>query len=198
LKNKIILTDADGVLLDWEYAFDVYMRQHGFNKVEGGNLKYNIGARYGIDADQGKKLIKIFNESAHMGFLPPLRDAMYYVKRLHEEHGYVFHCITSLSKDENAQELRRMNLRKLFGNTAFEKFIFLDTGADKDEVLEQYRGSGLWWIEDKIVNCEVGTALGLKSLLMEHGHNMDYENPSIPRVRNWKEVYERVIDQTSL
>ena len=136
MKNKIILVDADGVLLDWEYAFDVYMRQHGFNKVDGGNLKYNIGTRYGIDYEQGKKLIKIFNESAHMGFLPPLRDAMYYVKRLHEEYGYVFHCITSLSKDPNAQELRRMNLKKLFGETAFEKFVFLDTGADKDEALE--------------------------------------------------------------
>jgi hypothetical protein len=192
MKNKIILTDADGVLLDWEYAFDVYMQQHGFNKQEGGNLKYNIGSRYGIDPDQGKRLIKIFNESAHMGFLPPLRDAMFYVKRLHEEHGYVFHCITSLSKDENAQELRRMNLRKLFGATAFEKFIFLDTGADKDQVLEQYRGSGLWWIEDKIVNCQVGTSLGLKSLLMEHGHNMDYEHPEIPRVKNWKDIYERI------
>lgn len=192
MKNKIILTDADGVLLDWEYAFDVYMRQHGFNKVDGGNLKYNIGSRYGIDSDQGKKLIKIFNESAHMGFLPPLRDAMYYVKRLHEEHGYVFHCITSLSKDENAQELRRMNLKKLFGETAFEKFIFLDTGADKDEVLEQYRGSGLWWVEDKIVNAQVGHDLGLKSLLMEHGHNMDNPVP-FPKVKNWKEVYEHIV-----
>jgi hypothetical protein len=193
MKNKIILTDADGVLLDWEYAFDVYMRQHGFNKVDGGNLKYNIGARYGIDMDQGKKLIKIFNESAHMGFLPPLRDAMYYVKRLHEEHGYVFHCITSLSKDENAQELRKMNLKKLFGETAFEKFIFLDTGADKDEALEPYRDSGLWWIEDKIVNCQVGNSLGLKSLLMEHGHNMDYEDSAIPRVKNWKEIYQKIV-----
>ena len=192
MKNKIILTDADGVLLDWEYAFDVYMRQHGFNKVDGGSLKYNIGARYGIDGDQGKKLIKIFNESAHMGFLPPLRDAMYYVKRLHEEHGYVFHCITSLSKDENAQELRRMNLKKLFGETAFEKFIFLDTGADKDEVLEQYRGSGYWWVEDKIVNAQVGHDLGLKSLLMEHGHNMDNPVP-FPKVKNWKEVYEHIV-----
>ena len=90
MKN-IILTDCDGVILDWEYAFDVYMQQHGFTKQDGGNLKYNIGARYGIDPDQGKRLIKIFNESAHMGFLPPLRDAMFYVKRLHEEHGYVFH-----------------------------------------------------------------------------------------------------------
>lgn len=196
MKNRIILTDADGVLLDWEYSFDVWMRQHGFNKVEGGNLKYNIGARYGIEPEQGKRLIKIFNESAHMGFLPPLRDAMYYVKRLHEEHGYVFHCITSLTRDENAQELRRMNLRKLFGDTAFEKFIFLDTGADKDEALEPYRGSGLYWVEDKIVNCQVGNDLGLKSLLMEHGHNMDYEDPAIPRVRNWREIYSLIVDQS--
>ena len=78
MKNKIILTDADGVLLDWEYAFDVWMTQHGFNKLD--SLKYNIGKRYGIEEDQGRKLIKIFNESAHIGFLPPLRDAMYYVK----------------------------------------------------------------------------------------------------------------------
>lgn len=198
MRNKIILTDADGVLLDWEYAFDVYMRQHGFNKVDGGHLKYGIGARYGIDPDQGKKLIKIFNESAHMGFLPPLRDAMYYVKRLHEEYGYVFHCITSLSKDENAQELRRMNLKKLFGNTAFEKFIFLDTGADKDEVLEQYRNTRYFWVEDKITNAVVGHELGLQSLLMEHGHNMDYEHPEIPRVRSWKEVFDRIVGQTSL
>jgi hypothetical protein len=188
-QKRIILTDIDGVALDWEYAFDVYMRQHGFNKQEGGQFKYNIGTRYGIDTEQGKKLIKIFNESAHMGFLPPLRDSMYYIKRLHEEHGYVFHAITSLSKDENAQELRRMNIKKLFGESTFEKFVFLDTGADKDEALEPYRDSGLWWIEDKIVNCEVGYNLGLYPLLMEHGHNLDYENPAIPRVRNWKEIY---------
>ena len=192
MKNKIILTDVDGVLLDWEYSFDVYLRTHGFNKVEGGQFKYDISKRYGIDKEQGKKLIKIFNESAHVGFLPPLRDAMYYVKRLHEEHGYVFHAITSLSSNPDAQELRKMNLRKLFGETAFEKFVILDTGADKDDALEPYRGSGLWWVEDKVVNCQVGHDLGLKPLLMEHGHNMDYEDPNIPRVKNWREIYSMV------
>ena len=193
MKKKIILTDADGVLLDWEYAFDVYMQQHGFNKQDGGNLKYNIGSRYGIDAEQGKKLIKIFNESAHMGFLPPLRDAMYYVKRLHEEHGYVFHCITSMSSDANAQQLRKMNLCKLFGETAFEKFVILETGADKDEALAPYKDKGYYWIEDKITNAVVGHELGLKSLLVEHGHNMDYEHPEIPRVKNWKEIYDIIV-----
>jgi hypothetical protein len=195
-QNKIILTDIDGVCLDWEYAFNVYLQQHGFNKVPGGELKYDIGKKYGIDSSQGKKLIKIFNESASIGFLPPLRDAMYYIKRLHEEHGYVFHAITSLSKDENAQELRRMNLNKLFGKTAFDKFIFLDTGADKDEALAPYTGSGLWWIEDKIANCQSGLAVGLKPLLMEHGHNMDYEDPQVPRVKNWREIYEIIVGQS--
>ena len=186
MKNKIILTDADGVLLDWEYAFNIWMKQHGFTLQE--PLKYNIGKRYGIDMEQGKKLIKVFNESAAIGFLPALRDAMYYVKRLHEEHGYVFHCITSLSKDENAQELRRMNLRKLFGDTAFDRFVFLDTGADKDEVLAEYKGSGCIWVEDKVDNALVGANLGLRSYLIEHGHNMDHKSTKYRIVKNWKEI----------
>lgn len=192
MKNKIILTDADGVLLDWEFAFSVWMEQHGFQKTDNWQFKYDIGKRYGIEKDQAKKLIKMFNESAHMGFLPPLRDAMYYVKRLHEEYGYVFHCITSMSSDENAQELRKMNLRKLFGETAFTKFIILETGADKDEVLDQYRNKGHWWIEDKITNAVAGHERGLKPLLVEHGHNMDYDHPEIPRVKNWKDIFERI------
>jgi hypothetical protein len=195
LKNqnqKLILTDVDGVLLDWEYAFDIYMQQHGFNKIADGGLKYNIGTRYNISSDQGKKLIKIFNESAHIGFLPPLRDAMYYVKKLVEEHGYRFHAITALSLDPNACELRKMNLQKLFGKVAFDKFVFVDTGADKDQALEPYRDSGCFWVEDKIVNCQLGRDFGLRSLLMEHGHNMEYDDPEIPRVRNWREIYEIV------
>ena len=197
MKKKIILVDADGVLLNWEYAFNIYLQTHGFNKVEGGDFKYDIGKRYGIDREQGRKLIKIFNESAAIGFLPPLRDAMFYVKRLHEEHGYVFHCITSLSQDPNACELRKMNLRKLFGETAFEQFVFLDTGADKDAALEPYRDTGYYWVEDKIVNCQTGSQMGLKSLLMEHGHNMDYDNVEIPRVKNWREIYEIITGQSA-
>jgi len=188
MKNKIILTDADGVLLDWEWAFAVWMEEHGFSKQEGYQFEYDIGVRYGIGHEQGKKLIKMFNESAAIGFLPPLRDAMYYVKRLHEEHGYVFHCITSLSTDVNAKKLREMNLQKLFGKTAFDRVVCLATGADKNYALEEYANSGLWWIEDKPENADVGHDMGLKSMLVEHGHNMHHECP-YPVVKNWKEIY---------
>jgi FMN phosphatase YigB (HAD superfamily) len=186
--QSLILVDADGVLLNWEYAFAIWMEQHGHEKQPGFEFRYDIGERYGITKDQGRKLIKLFNESAAIGFLPPLRDAMYYVKRLHEEHGYRFHCITSLSTDVNAKRLREMNLAKLFGDTAFELVTCLETGADKNEALEPYRDSGCWWIEDKPENAEVGIELGLRSILMEHGHNMNHECP-YPVVKNWREIY---------
>lgn len=191
MKEKVILTDADGVILDWEWAFHIWMEEHGFNKQDGGQFVYNIGDRYGISSDQGRKLIKIFNESAAIGFLPALRDAQHYVKRLHEEHGYVFHCITSLSKDRNAQKLRKMNIKKLFGDTAFDKFIILDTGADKDQALNEYKDTGCWWIEDKPENCVAGRKAGLNPILMEHGHNMTVQCGSV-KVKNWKEIYELI------
>jgi hypothetical protein len=122
-----------------------------------------------------------------VGFLPALRDATYYVKRLYEEHGYQFRVITSLSLDRNAAKLREMNLNKLFGN-AIESVICLDTGADKDSALEPYRDSGMWWCEDKPENADVGHEMGLKSLLIEHGHNMHHVCP-YPVVKNWREIY---------
>jgi hypothetical protein len=193
MKESVILVDADGVLLNWEYAFEIWMEQHGFEQIPGGNLDYDIGKRYGISREQTVRLIKMFNESAAIGFLPPLRDAMYYVEKLHKEHGYVFHCITSVSVDPNAIKLREMNLRKLFGETVFQKIVCLDTGADKDHALFPYRDTGCWWVEDKIQNAELGAKLGLNSLLMEHGHNMHHYHDLVRTVKNWKEVYELIV-----
>ena len=164
LNQSVILVDADGVLLNWEYAFSIWMETHGFSKVPGSEFEYDIGKRYNIEHEQGRKL--------------------------HEEHGYVFHCITSLSVDPSAGKLREMNLNKLFGDTAFEKVVCLATGADKDAALEPYKGSGCYWVEDKPENAEIGHQLGLRSILMEHGHNMYHYHSEIPVVKNWRQIYE--------
>jgi hypothetical protein len=82
-----------------------------------------------------------------------------------------------------------MNLRKLFGKTAFERIVCLDPGADKNDALSEYKNSNCHWIEDKPENADVGHALGLQSILVEHGHNMNHECP-YPIVKNWREIYE--------
>lgn len=191
--DKVILTDADGCLLNWEYAFTCWMEQHGYTPIQDANKLYNIGERFNIPKQTAKQLIKTFNESAAIGFLPALRDAMYYVKRLHEEHGYLFHCITSLSLDLNAKKLRQMNLEKLFGTTAFEELVCLDTGADKDAALEPYCDSGLYWIEDKLENAVAGLNVGLQPILVEHGFNMHDKIPEgMFKALNWKEIYHHI------
>lgn len=184
-----MLVDADGVLFNWEYAFGLWMEEHGFKEVEGGKLLYDIGARYNIERDQSKKLIKLFNESAAIGFLPPLRDAVEYVTRLADE-GWKFICITSLSTNKYAQKLRKRNLEKLFGADTFVDVICLATGANKDSALAQYAGSNMWWIEDKVENAHAGQKVGLRPLVVEHGFNMN--DDSVRRVKNWKEIYEIV------
>jgi|TARA_B100000035_G_scaffold313045_1_gene325845 hypothetical protein len=193
--NKIILTDCDGVLLNWEWAFCIWMEQHGYEQIPDGNQEYNISKRFQIQEKEGKALVNRFNESAAIGFLPALRDSIYYVKRLHEEHGYEFHCITSLSLDPSAKKLRQMNLEKMFGPTAFTVLECLDTGADKDEFLdEHYADTGYYWIEDKMANAVAGLNVGLSPILIEHGWNM---NDSVPvgmkKVVKWKEIYEHIV-----
>ena len=188
--NKIVLTDCDGVLLNWEYAFDCWLEERGYKRLR--TDVYDIHERYGITKQEGKGLIKIFNECAAIGFLPPQRDAMYYVRRMYEEHGIRFRVITSLSTDPYAKKLRARNLQKLFGD-AIEKVICLGTGDDKDEALAPYKDSGMFWLEDKVENAIVGRDLGLKAILMEHHHNMDDSEHDIPLAKDWKTIYEMIV-----
>lgn len=188
-KKKVILTDIDGVMLDWEEGFSVWMEHHGYKPVEGYKLMYKIGERYGISNEEGHKLVRLFNESAAIGFLPPVRDAQHYVRLLAEKHKYKFLAVTSLSTDIYAKELRVRNLKKLFGDI-FIDVICLDTGADKDEELDRlsriYKGN--YWIEDKPENADAGVKCGFKSLLVEHGHNLGYKGPATV-VKTWEEIY---------
>lgn len=193
LSEKLILVDCDGVLADWLYGFQRWMKQHGFNIVEPN--EYDIGKMYGIETSHSKTLIRNFNESAAIGWLSPFRDSVKYVRKLHEDHGFIFHCITSLSLNEYAGNLRRKNLEALFGKTVFEKIECLDCGADKDEALLPYKDSGCVFVEDKPENAISGVNVGLQSILITHDHNSKFDNNShgITRVQNWREIYDMIV-----
>jgi hypothetical protein len=186
IHEKTILTDCDGVLLAWEGAFHEWMSSKGFTKKEHGT--YDISKTFGIPKTLGKKLVKEFNESAWMGFLPAFKDARSGVAKL-VEHGWKFIVITSLSLDPKAQMLRISNLKNIFGKNVFIEVICLDTGEDKDAELVKFKDSGLWWIEDKPENAECGLKYGLKPILIEHEHNMNHENKEITYAYDWHEIF---------
>lgn len=186
---KIILTDCDGVLLDWESSFHKWMASRGHNQKNHGF--YEVEHMYDMTRDRGKELITEFNNSSWMGFLPVFRDAKAGVSAL-EAQGYQFVCITSLSLDPYTKNLRWINLKNIFGNTAFADLICLDTGGDKDHALGVYKDSGLWWIEDKASNASLGADLGLKSILINHPHNKYHDDHRLHRVDTWNDLVEMV------
>lgn len=189
MKDNIILVDCDGVLCDWEYSFTQYMNHKGFPTHD--DQQYNVAKRFNLVPEAGKNFVAEFNDSAAIAFLPPLRDAVYYMKRLNMLHGYKFHCITSLSTNKYAQKLRIQNLELLFGKEIWDDFIFLPCGADKDEELKKYEGTGCYWIEDKPVNAETGAKFGLDPIIVAHDHNAFYEG-EIPRFWKWKHIYNHI------
>lgn len=188
---KKILTDCDGVLLDWETPFHQWMVDRGYSKVKHGI--YNLAEAYAIPKDEKYDLIKEFNQSAWICCLPVYKDSRTGVATL-VDAGYTFDCITSLSTDPYAKRLRWQNLHEHFGKDSFEELICLDTGADKDDALSKYE-PGHWWIEDKAENCDTGLKFGHRPILIDHPHNRWYSNPEVIRVENWKEVCEVILNE---
>lgn len=194
MKERLILTDADGVLLEWYDAFIPWMQEHGFILSGSPSTSYNLHSHFrNLPALDTHKWVKRFNESAAIGFLPSFRDSAHYVKRLHEEHGYKFHVITSLGTDKYAGQLRVSNLKAIFGD-AIDSVVCLGVGARKRSELEKYKDSGLYWIEDHVVNATDGLDLGLRPILMEHEHNIN-DVVNYPKVKNWKDIYEIIVNQ---
>ena len=188
--SKLIVSDCDNVLLDWEYAFDCYANSHGFYRDPTVKPTFELAPMYRLQNEHCYQLAKQFNESAAIGFLPAVRDAYQWVRKLGEE-GWRFHIVSSASDDPCVKELRVRNLEKLFG-PIFEHVECLPIGASKRAYLEQnFGGSGLFWIEDNVQNATDGLEVGLTPLLMAHGYSRDYAGP-IPRVMNWEEIYNIV------
>jgi len=187
LSEKLILTDCDGVLLDWEYHFYKWLKAtEGYERLSD---HYNVAKAIGVEQQTGSRFVNKFNRSEEMKTLSPLRDAIKYVRKLHEEHGYIFHVITSQTNCRLAQEYRKENLRNVFGATMWDGFTILNTGQDKDDALKEWENTDCWWLEDKAANIEMGNKVGLRGILIDHSWNKN-NTYDCDRAKTWKDVYE--------
>lgn len=186
--DKIILTDVDGVLLDWETAFEEYAEARGYAFNENKRIVYGMGEQLGITSAEAFELISGFNHSEEFGRIKPYRDSVEYVKRFNDE-GWKFIAITTAGEHPDTWPLRQKNLDAVFGTVAIDELYVLPLAGDKGVELIKYADSGLFWIEDKPSNAELGFKYGLKPLLMDNFHNSEYSG-SVQRVQSWQEIYK--------
>ena len=202
ISNRIILTDVDGVLLEWEHHFTKWLqlrsyfdkngnRNYPYKLLDSGQDNYDMSKRFEISKETISQEIREFNRSAWMGTQRPMLESQTWVKLMSAE-GWTFIPITSQTSDIPAQKLRKKRMGELFGDHVFTNYHILGTGADKDGALAEFHDTGLYWVEDKPKNAVAGLKYGLKPILIDHPYNQDFNHPDIIRVSNWKDIHQIV------
>ena len=113
--DRIILTDVDGVLLEWESHFTKWMISRGYKLKENYKSEYDMGKRFVYYAkifasdkqfseasNDIKIAIREFNKSAWMATQPPMPGSQTWVELLHAEAWTVI-TIRSQTADIPAQ-----------------------------------------------------------------------------------------------
>ena len=107
--NRIILTDVDGVLLEWEHHFTKWMlqktlfdergaRYHPHRLLPDKENTYEMAERFGVTKDEIRKHIREFNRSDWLGTQWSMPESQTWVKLLAAE-GWTFIPSTSMTSD---------------------------------------------------------------------------------------------------
>lgn len=189
-KDKIILTDVDGTIIDWESGYNDFMAKKGHVLVENTESKYSMAEKYGITVQQTRSYIKEFNEGPLIADLLPFKDSAEYMSKL-SDYGFRFIAVTSISDHSDALKYRTENLLKVFG-CIFDDILCLEMGISKYNTLMQWSKKGYFWVEDHRRQAEVGYEAGLMPILIDHHYNNDYMPRLFPKVScttPWFEIY---------
>jgi len=198
-KQRLILTDCDGTILDWNKAFEEFMYKKGYPKVPDTDQDYSIVVRHNVSAQQTNEFINEFNESSLIETLEPFADSVEYIKKLSDK-GFKFIAITSVGNLPQIHQYRTQNLKKLFGDV-FNEIHCLALNTYKEDVLTKWADKAYFWIEDHKNQAEAGHRVGLKSILINHPYNVDYTNNSFTKVScktPWEEIYKIVCEDYNL
>jgi len=199
MKNKTILTDCDGVLVNWNRAFERFMESCGYPLIPGTDNEYSLAHRHGIDYRRALEFVSEFNESSEIARLEPFADSVEYVKKL-ADLGFSFIVVTSISDHPLSKINRTTNLVEIFG-PVFKEIHCIETNISKYHTLLEWSGTEYFWVEDHMRQAEAGYEVGLRPILIEHPYNTHYITDLFPKVSHqnpWKEIHNIILADYNL
>lgn len=182
--HKILLTDIDGVVLDWQAHFNDYLDKYYPDQELFDPTVFAQGEQTG-------KIIKEFNNTAWIGFLKPWKDSIEVLTELKNLGWKIYGC-TSMGTDQYANALRKKNVENLMPDV-FTQLDIIPFMQPKGNWLSQWRGSGAIWVEDKWSNAILGADMGIKTFLMKQSYNSKHDYAGVEKVDNWRQIYNKVI-----
>jgi hypothetical protein len=181
---EYLLTDVDGVLLDWTTAFAEYMRSLGFKVPNTPPPTYKLCEWLGMTDAEILKHIHDFNESAAFSRVPAFDDAVSMLSFMAVRFKIV--AISCCSESQFSRDNRVKNLKDKFGDI-FADIVLLPLRVSKTEVLSKYP-KGSIWVEDRFGYAKEGLELGMKTYLLSRPYNLGYGKPGITHCNSWFDV----------
>lgn len=194
-----IITDVDGVLLDWFPAFEKWIIEvKGVKPLhDTAPLTYKLTDKYPLTSEELVKHIAEFNTSNAFGELKAIDGAVEYLGMLFEDNSKDVSWLSSGSVEGHEEEcfdMRSKNLRDCFGKDIPGTLLVMKTS--KEEYLKKYKeefGEDLIFIEDSLEHAEVAIKLGIKTILLGYSYNGTKKNLKLLyKAKNWKEVYSQI------
>lgn len=194
-----IITDVDGVLLDWFNGFeDWIVNVKGVKPLHDATPSmYKLTDKYPMSSKDIVKYIEEFNSSETFGKLNAVNGAVEYINYLLVDSTKDVAWLSSGSvegKEEACFDMRSKNLRERFGKDMPGTLLVM--GASKKDYLAKYKeeyGDSLVFIEDSLDHAEVAVELGIKTILLHYPYNANKNRSKLLYgAKDWKEVYDRI------
>lgn len=201
LPTKLIITDVDGVLVDWIATFEPWAVAK-LGRHPGPPLDWHQDLRYWLCPDdpvRGQELIEEFQLSDAAGRLAVYPDALEYLPKIHAM-GYYFVAISSAGCHPDIVKRRVECVTRHFGTEMFRAFHITAPLTSKVRVLQTY--PSCCFIDDMEKQTGPALAVGhcaytLKrdraefDALLER-YLADTDGAVAPPISSWRDFYDEL------
>ncbi len=182
---KIIYTDVDSTVLDFNSKWEVFVRDKGVHIPYEGFLQGHCRLTDAIGMDEAEEMMLVneFFASEHFYNLPAVDGAQEALQRLYSED-WRFVAVTACPNGEAVVAGRKGNLERALG-VPFVAVHTTGVGGCKRDVLSMFAPTV--WVEDHYQNAVTGHELGYRTFLINQTHNRHHDAP-MTRVDTWAEI----------
>lgn len=189
--KKVLLTDVDGVLVDWVGSFGRYAESQGHKLRMKTPETWEMTEWLGVEGSTIQKLIKEFNSSKAFAEIPVFKDALSALPEISRYYDLV--AITCCSSDPETVANRKKNLEML--NVKFKEIHCLNATESKSRLLNAYAPT--IWVEDRIEGAEAGHSAGHRAFLRDTTYNNNFSHPDIGRITSWNDILKLIKKEES-
>lgn len=195
--NKLtILTDVDGVLLNFVKGFAEFLKSKSLFKEEldseiQGNKYFDLKDLIILDCPiECESLINEFYSSEYVGQLKEQQEGLRnIIKSLSNEFNLI--CITCIGTSDHLKEQRRINLINVFGDH-FEEIHCINLNDSKEEFIFDLskRYNVFTYIDDRLKHINESINAGIKPILFTQGHKHTENSDDFHIMDCWHQIHD--------